>query len=242
MEISTLVIVALSVALAFFMQRITGFGSAIIAFPLIATVWLPHDAINLMLLFQTFFGLLLFPKVWRSLTDPKLRLFLLAAIPMSIGGMWLLPFLPARAVKLSVALVIIVVLIQRTFKPHFLFPHKFRGALALCFGFVSGIVQGAFGMGGPLFLAYYGSVEKRPESLRGASIALFAIVNLIRLPVSLATAQLNETVLWGAAAAVVPFGLAVFLGAKFASKISENWFNIVLTTLLALAAINILFG
>jgi uncharacterized protein len=231
---------ALVNALAFFFQRITGFGSAIIATPLMALFWRPHYAINLLLVYQWVFGLSLIWITWRSLVDRRVLWFMAAFLPCTIAGAFLLPVLSEELVRNALAVVTVLVLLQWLLVPHFILKPKWIIPAAIIAGIGSGIVQGAFGMGGPFFLAYIGAVVKRSRVIRDATIAVFFVGNLLRVPVALGTAQFTPPVLWAAALAAVPFVLAMYLGGRLTERISDGFFRYALIGILAFAAINLI--
>jgi uncharacterized membrane protein YfcA len=110
----------------------------------------------------------------------------------------------------------------------------------MVFGVASGIVSGAFGMGGPFMIAFYGNVEKRSAPLRDAIIAVFASTNALRLPIAFGTAQMTENVLWAAAVSLIPFVLAMWWGGKLSEKLDDRIFRYALISILAVAAVNLL--
>ncbi len=228
---------ALIIAVAFFLQRVTGFGSAVFATPLLALFWNPHETIALVLIFQTIFGFWLIGKVWRSLLEKRLRIFLAVFLPAVIVGAYILPGMSEELVRRALALVTVLVLIQWLFLPGFRLPRRLQPAAAVCCGLFSGIVQGTFGMGGPFFLLYYGNVEGRADSIRDAIIAVFFISNLLRPPIALATAQFTGAVLVAAAVSAAPFIVAMVLGARLSMLINDKVYRIIVSAVLALAAV-----
>lgn len=231
-----------TVALAFFQQRITGFGSAVIATPLLALIWAPHEAIALMLIFQAVFGFWLIGKVWRRLLDPEVRIFMFVFIPAIIASAYLLPAMSSDIVRKALAAVVIVVLLQWLLLPSFKIQKRLQAFAAALFGLLSGGVQGALGMGGPFFLFYYGSVEERTDRIRDSLIAVFTVANLVRLPVALATAQFTEPVLLASAVAALPFVAVMILGAKVSVRVEPKIYRTIVSAVLAFAAINLTFS
>jgi len=234
--------VALIVAVAFFFQRITGFGSAVVATPLLVLIWTPHEAIALMLIFQAAFGLWLVRGVWRRLLDVELRPFLIVFLPAVVVGAYMLPGLSAGLVRRCLAGVCVLVLLQWLLIPESRFSRRWRPVAGAVSGLLSGLVQGAFGMGGPFFLAYYRGVESRPGRIRDSTIAVFLVSNLLRPPVALATAQFSGPVLSAALYAIVPFVAAMVLGARLADRIDVRIYRYLVVVILAVAAVQLALG
>lgn len=234
-----LIFAAAVTAAAFFFQRITGFGSAILATPVLSLFWDPHYAINLQLIFQALFAIVLIGKTWRSLLDKKLHLFLAMFIPTTILGAYFLPGLSEDVIRWAIGAVTLSVLFQWLFFPNLKLSGKWQTLSALVLGTMSGIVQGMFGTGGPFFLLYYGSVEKESANLRDASIAVFFIANVLRVPVSLGTAQMNAEILWAAALTLPLFALALYFGGKLTKSMDERLFRWAIVAILAVASLNL---
>ena len=232
-------IAALVVAHAFFMQRLTGFGSAIIATPVLAAFWDPHESIALILIFQAAFGLWLVPGVWRRLLDPKLRVFQAFFIPAVLAFAYILPQIPADIVRKAMAVVCVTVLVQWLLFSKLRLPQRWQSAAGGTGGLLSGTVQGAFGMGGPLFLLYYGSVEERASMIRDSSIAVFAVANVLRAPVALGTAQFTPAVLYAAVLAALPFAVVMLVGAKLAKRVETGVFRYLVMGILLLSAVQL---
>lgn len=227
---------ALIVALAFFLQRITGFGSAVIATPVLALLWQPHESIALLLIYQTLFGLILIGRVWRRLLALEVRWFQIVFLPAVIIGAYLLPSLESEIVRRCLAVLCGLVLIQWLFIPKFGLAEKWQAVAGGGCGLMSGMVQGTLGMGGPFFLLFYSSVEDRTELIRDTAIAVFCVANVIRLPVALVTAQFTQGVLTAALFAALPFALAMFLGAKLSERINATVFRYIAAAILLIAA------
>ena len=119
---------------------------------------------------------------------------------------------------------------------------RFRLYAAALFGFLSGGVQGALGMGGPFFLFYYGSIDERTDRIRDSLIAVFTVANLARLPVAMATAQFTESVFYASAIAALPFVAAMILGAKVSVRVEPKIYRTIVSAVLAFAAINLAFS
>lgn len=227
--------------LGFFIQRLTGFGSALIAIPFMAAVWDPVKAINLQLIYQIIFGVVLLPATWRSLLGQRMRSFTVAAIPLLALGAWILPEMPSLVIKFSLGIILVLVIIQWTFAPRFTIPAVVQQPAAVVSGFLTGTVHGMYGTGGPFLLAYYANVEKNPAKIRNATIAFFGIANLVRLPVAAGTAQITQDVLIAAAVAAPFFVAGMVLGERLKHRVDLRVFRLMTIAILGLAIISLLF-
>ncbi len=229
------------VAFAFFLQRITGFGSAVIATPVLALIWQPHESIALVLIFQNVFGLWLVARVWRRLLDKKIIAFQIFFLPAVLLGTYVLPMMEPDLVRKGLAAVCAFVLIQWLFFSRFSLPERFRPAAGGASGLMSGLVQGSFGMGGPFFLLYFSNVEKRSDLIRDTIIAVFVVANVLRAPVAFATAQFTPDVLWLALYTAPLFVAAMVVGAKLTKRVDAGLFRYLVMGILLLAAVQLVF-
>lgn len=234
------ILAAAAVAAAFFVQRLTGFGAGLMATPLLVLFLSPYDAIPLMLVYQNAFAVMLIGETWRALLDTRLRLFLAFFMAGIVVGIYALPGLPETLIYKGMAAVVLIALVQWLVAPSFEIPIGLRPLAAAAFGALSGLTQGAFGIGGPFFLLYFGNVEKKPDKLRAALISTFFVGNILRLPVALATAQFNSYVLCLVAFAALPFILAMWIGAGLARKVEERVFRFLIVGILFIAVVNLL--
>jgi hypothetical protein len=231
----------LIVGLGFFVQRLTGFGSALIATPFLVVFWDAHNAINLQLLYQLLFGVMLIGKTWRALFGARMLLFTLASMPMLVIGSYCLPDFSPVLIQTSLGFILILVMIQWLFAPNFRIPERFQRPAAVIFGLLTGLIHGVFGTGGPFLLAYYANVEKNPAKIRDGTIAFFAVANFARLPVAITTAQINQDVLMAAAFTLIPFIGFMALGKMLAHHVDLKIFRILTIVILAFALFSLFF-
>lgn len=148
-----------------------GFGEALIAVPLLALVMPVETAAPVAVLISITIALQILLQDWRKVhfrSAGWLILSTLFGIPL---GLWLLRSASEPIVKTILAVVILAF-------SAFALSHRLRGALhndrhAWMFGFLAGILGGAYGMNGPP-LALYGSLRRwHPEHFRATLQAYF---------------------------------------------------------------------
>ena len=173
--------IAIEVAAVLFLATIIrsafGFGEALVAVPLLALVIPVEVAAPVAVLVSVTVALIVVVQDWRSI---HVRSAVWLVLPTLLGipfGLMLLRTVPELVVKALLAVVIIAFsgwsLIPRV-------PLKLEGdRLAPLFGFLAGILGGAYGMNGPP-LAIYGSLRQwQPANFRATLQGYF-------LPASLA--------------------------------------------------------
>lgn len=227
--------------LGFFVQRLTGFGSALIATPFLVVIWDAHNAINLQLIYQLLFGAMLLLKTWRSLLGPRMMVFTIASIPTLIAGSYFLPELSPRLIQISLGIILVIVILQWIFAPNYRIPRKFERPAAIVSGILTGTIHGIYGTGGPFLIAYCANVEKDPAKIRDGIIAFFSVANFVRLPVALSTSQINSEVLTAVLYALVPFLVFMYLGRRWAHHINISIFRYITIAILAFAIFSLIW-
>lgn len=111
---------------------------------------------------------------------------------------------------------------------------------ALLLGFLAGVTTMLANAAGPVVALYLLSVRLPKWELIGTSAWLFLVLNLSKLPLSYQLGLIHpESLRIGIyAAAGIPIGL--YLGRWLVERISQYWFNAILLTFTALAAIRMI--
>jgi uncharacterized protein len=173
--------IALEVVAVLFLATIIrsafGFGEALVAVPLLALAIPVEIAAPVAVLVSITVALIVVVQDWRSI---HIRSTVWLVIPTMFGiplGLMLLKRVPEPTVKAFLAVVIIAFSVWSLVpRPHFELKND---RLAGIFGFIAGILGGAYGMNGPP-LAMYGSLRKwSPANFRATLQGYF-------LPASLA--------------------------------------------------------
>jgi uncharacterized membrane protein YfcA len=157
--------IAIEVAAVLFLATIIrsafGFGEALVAVPLLALAIPVEVAAPVAVLASITVALLVVVQDWRSI---HIRSAVRLVVPTLFGipiGLFVLKTVPEAAVKAILAAVII------GFSVWSLIPradfHLGNDRLAGLFGFLAGILGGAYGMNGPP-LAMYGSLRRWPPA------------------------------------------------------------------------------
>lgn len=177
MDLSLILYVFVSIALAFIIKGLVGFGDPLLYTPLLS-VFLPNSTITPGLLPVSL--VLNARVVWknRSHFSPRL-VFPIAAFVMLgiIPGTLLLQYGSASALKLLLGLVIIAMGVEMlTRKPG---TGKPSALLRSVMSFLSGVTAGLFGID-LLFLAYLERVSQRREEFRGNVCFIFILEGIFR--------------------------------------------------------------
>ena len=172
-----LVLVMAVIFIATFIRSAFGFGEALVAVPLLALIMPIDVAAPIAVLISITVALVAVAQDWRHVQFRSAGLLFVstcAGIPI---GLWLLAAVPEQAVKSILAVVII------TFSAFFLL-NKSPATLktekfAPIFGFVAGILGGAYGMNGPPLVAYGTLCRWSPQHFRATLQGYFLPASIV---------------------------------------------------------------
>lgn len=224
-------------ALSGFVTGIASFGSNLFAVPLIALVWEPREAIlvGCVAAFSIFIELAFIYRkqiFWKDTI--ALSLGSLGGIPF---GIWFLGAVGSAGLLLAAGASIIIFLAWQ-FVIQFLGKalKAISSTWAIPFGFFSGILMGAIGMGGPplvlyIFLRLYNKKETL-GTLNAASVVIMLLVLCWQYSSGLYSAQILKLGALGGAAAFV----GILGSIPLARHINIGIFRKLLLGMLALSA------
>jgi uncharacterized protein len=162
---------AVAVLLGALVRGYTGFGASMFWVASLALIYPPSSVVPTVLLLEVLASLVLVPAVWREVDWHRMRWMLLASVLTMPLGVALLQVLPARPMRVVVALVILIGALAMACGIRTAGRPGTRTALAA--GSVSGVVNGSTGLGGPpAVLLYFSGTESNAVG-RATLIAYF---------------------------------------------------------------------
>ncbi|NLT41168.1 MAG: sulfite exporter TauE/SafE family protein [Anaerolineae bacterium] len=224
-----------SLFVASFTQGVTGFGFGMVAMallPLFSDVRQASIIIGIFSLVTTGSVLLSVRRhfAWRDYLWPTLGMF--GGIPL---GVYALVLLDGDVIRRLVGVAILIACIQM------LLPSGRRARVvswpwALAAGFTSGILGGAFGIGGPPVIAYASLQNWESPRYKAMLCSFFATSNLYRIIIMLGAGLITREIavrfLWGLPAVLI----GVMAGIAMFGRLSRDSFRrIVVVTLIVLA-------
>ncbi len=145
-------LIGLIFLLAGFIQGMTGFGSALVAIPLLTLFLDIKSAVPLCMLNSLVITTFLSLKMRQHLDRKKITPLCLAAVPGIIVGSTLLKHVSSTVIRISMGILLIVYSLYSLFsKPK---PRKLHKAWSYVAGFTSGAIGAAFSAGGPPTIIY----------------------------------------------------------------------------------------
>lgn len=247
-----LILACVVCAAAQLVKGLTGFGSGLVAIPLLTLIYGPRNAIFLEAVCDVFGGVFL---LWDARRQVRWSVVAFVLGPYLVGqwfGTGLLVSLPTHIVRKFIALAVVILALDMSFRPEpsgseqlESLPSSPRAAAPIiaggcCAGVLCGFLKGIVGMGGPP-VAYFLRRVFHPTVARGIMIAVFLPATLM-LCLMLA---MRETAVLSRPArliALVPCALAGGIGgAQLAPRIPRAASARLVGALLMVAASSLAF-
>ncbi|MCB0084260.1 MAG: sulfite exporter TauE/SafE family protein, partial [Caldilineaceae bacterium] len=150
--------------LAAFTKATLGFGESLLTIPMLTLVLGVQTAVPLVSLIAGTITLLMLVRGWQELRMAVVWRLILAALVGVPIGVWALTFLPGRWVTSTLGVMLIGVGLYYLHRPTI---QLFQGQQwAYLFGFVAGILGGAYSMASPPVLIYGAAQRWPPEQFR----------------------------------------------------------------------------
>jgi hypothetical protein len=236
MPYSTLIFITIFILFACaFIRYAVGFGDALLAMPLLALVMSLKVASPIVAFTGFTIGLLIL-LIERDAIDFKSAWRLIIATIIGVPfGLLLLNYAPEHLVKWVLGFVLIFYGISNLLTPTF--PYLRHEKYAFLFGFVAGILGGAYNTNGPP-IAIYGTLRRwSPDYFRATMQCYFLFSGVATLTVhglaGLWTPLVIHLFLW----ALPGIGLGVYLGGKVNRWIPQPMFNRIIFVLLVIVGL-----
>ncbi|CAK0767181.1 putative membrane transporter protein [Gammaproteobacteria bacterium] len=196
LDFAWLVSLATILLLAYFVRGIAGFGSGLLAVPLLAHFMPLTFVVPYMLVLDFTASLVLGGVTWREVDWQELKpLWPGSLIGVLLGTVWLIR-LPRAPLLLGLGGLVMGFALRLWWVPPRISPVSRLWAIPA--GLLGGLVSGLFGTGGPPYVIYLTHRLANKQRLRASFSALFTLEGGIRLVISLAAGLLNQDGLWTA--------------------------------------------
>lgn len=240
----TFLLAALVVFLAIFVRAITGFGAALVLVPLLSLFWNLRQVVLIGAVVQIATVIPMAITARRDLSRSALVALLAGSLCGLAIGAYLLAILPVPWLRRGLGLLTLFFGISR-FTPIAARvapkPSRALTLLAVPFGFISGILTGMIGTGGPPVVAYLHYRLATPLARRATLLIYFMVLDFVRLPGYLRLGVGSAMVLW-TAMALIPFAaLGSLAGTYVHGRASEKAVSSAMAVLLILTGVLLLF-
>ncbi|MGN6460011.1 MAG: sulfite exporter TauE/SafE family protein [Pseudolabrys sp.] len=234
-----ILVAAPTLIFAYLVFGLAGFGSALVAAPIIAHVMPVADVVPLFALTDCTAVAVTGIKLGKKVAKHELlRLVPLMAIGNLIG-IYLILTIPPKPMMIFLGIFVFAYAIYALVKPTF--TGHLGSAWVIPFGTLGGVFSAMFGAGGFIYAIYLSRRLEDTTALRGTLTAVLGISNITRLGFFMAAGVYNDgrlPILALCALPVVVGGL--FIGYKLAGKLNREQFIKVLCLILIVAGVSLI--
>ena len=238
-DILVIFVVVLIIFFTTFVRSTFGFGNALIAMPLLILLIGVNGATPLVTLVGLVISLIMLIREWRELIWKDTLVLLISSLAGLPLGLLLLTNFSEDITRMILGVILIGFGIYNLLEIQL--PVLERPVLAVPFGFLAGILGGAYNANGPP-IVIYGVLRGWKKVAFRASLQGFFFVSSLMIVAGHAVSGLWSRQIMSLFLISLPAViLAVFLGEKFAKKITQENFNQVIYTFLALMGVLMFF-
>jgi uncharacterized membrane protein YfcA len=208
------------ILLAYLIFGISGFGSTLIAVPLLAHLMPLKFAIPMVIVLDCVsaisMGVKLRADVWKPEFIPMLP-FLVAGL---LIGAYVLLKVPAQWLMLGLGGFVLV------FGTHYLVSRKSSMRLprwtVAPIGLFAGTTSSALGVGGPIYVFYFAARGATPEQIRATVPAVFSFTSVARIAIFTGVGLFNAQVLMASAALLPVMALGLWCGHRLHGRLTRD--------------------
>lgn len=223
LEPQTLLLIVATSLIAFGVRGLSGFGSSMIGIGTLSLLLPPTQVVPAFLALELLTTLHLLPSIWRQVDWRSLRWVLPASALGTPFGLMLLASLDPDPMRLLVsACLMATALLMLSGHAQRLIPPGPPGAAAAAgAGLVSGVLNGAAGIGGPPVVLFYFSSFTAATS-RATLIAYFLVADVLVLIGAGGTGLLASSSLRLIGVALVPALVGIWCGQRLYGRLDDT--------------------
>ncbi len=223
-----------------FIQGLAGFGSTLIALPVLAMGMDMQLAVPVCTTLSVCLNTALTSRLRTHVRKDALILLLCGAIPGTPLGVSALRAVPGHWLKAALALGILAFVFS-SWRAGRAAPSGRPGRFwGLAAGFTAGCLGGAIGVNGPPIAAWLCRQGFDRDALRGTLTAFFLLAACAVVTSQAVAGLITAKVMWRAAVAVPTLLAGMAVGMAFCGRIGESGFHRLVLGLLALTAVVLL--
>ncbi len=228
-------IAAALVAFAGVLRGFSGFGSAMVLAPTLAALYAPTVAVPLIILLEVALSFQLLPAAVRFVDRQEVAVMALAAVPGLAAGAWLLAVVPGSTLRVSISLLIIAFLVLVMLRVRRSGAKTTPGLAGA--GLLSGLANGASGVGGPPIVLYYLAGDDSSAALRATVICYFFLIDAVSAGIYGLQGLLTGEVLWLTVLCLPASIVGVWVGSRLFDRASEQAYRRVAYGIIAAVAL-----
>ena len=213
----------------------SGFGFSLISITALSFVFKPVEVIGAVFLMEIAASLNLLPGIWRKINWKALAWLTAGAVLATPAGVYLLARVPEAPMRLALGLFVLVTVVALL--SGFALKRAPGRAATFGAGAASGLLNGAFGIGGPPAILFFFSSPAGAAAGRATLIAYFIATDAIGIVNQLSQGLLAIDHVWKALLFLPPLLIGVAIGARAFKSVDEALFRQIVLVLLGLMAL-----
>lgn len=232
--------IAIGFAVGGILKGATGAGAPIVAIPIIALYFNVPVAVAVFVVPNLVSNSI---QVWTHRAARVSTGFLIrfagAGVLGAALGTWILAKVPTDALKLAVAVAVVIFIVFRLLRPEWTLPMAAAKRVAAPVGLLAGVLQGASGISAPVSITFLNAMHlPRPKFISTISIFFLSML-VVQVPMLAGYGFLTvERLLIGCAATAVLLGFMP-VGAFLVRLLSAEAFNRIILVLLGVLALRL---
>ena len=238
-DILVIFVVVLIIFFTTFVRSTFGFGNALIAMPLLILLIGVNGATPLVALVGLVISLIMLIREWRELIWKDTLVLLISSLAGLPLGLLLLTNFPENIIRMILGAILIGFGIYNLLDIQL--PVLERPVLAVPFGFLAGILGGAYNANGPPIVIYGVLRGWKKEAFRASLQGFFFVSSLMIVAGHALSGLWSMQIMTAFFISLPAVILAVLLGEKFAKKITQENFNRVIHSFLILMGVLLFF-
>ncbi len=188
----------------------SGFGFSALTIASLSILIPPTQIVPVILLVEIVAGISMLPSVWRHIDWRQLRLIGLGSVIATPIGLALLSGLSSQTMRILISLLILIAagVIWLGFQVRT--GHKASAITGA--GMVSGVMNGAAGVGGLPLVVFFLSKAESATTARGTLITFLILLDIYTCALATTQGMISVDVVELAAVFLIPVGIGTFLG------------------------------
>jgi uncharacterized membrane protein YfcA len=231
---TTLAVAIPTLAIAYMIFGITGFGAALIAAPVLAQLMPVADIVPMLALLDCVAAMINGVKLNDKIARNEMRWLVPLLICGSLVGATLLLVVPPRPMMLALGVFVTGYALYALLKPRI--SGRLRDGWVIPFGAIGGVFSAMFGSGGFIYAIYMSHRVDDKDAVRATVSALIALAAFTRVTIFAFAGIYTSLALPLMALALLPAMLiGIFAGHRVTLRMSREQFVRVLNALLVVA-------
>ena len=234
------ILIVLIIFLAGFTQGLSGFGSILLALPLLSIFLDIKTVIPLVALQGLFSTVLLLVGLRKDLEWKKVLPLFVGSIPGVPIGVFFLKTVNTDSIQLAMGLILVsYACFSLSFRP-VLWEIKTTGALAA--GFLAGCLGGALGASGPPVIVYTSLQPWTKSTIKATLQGFYTASGLVVVLLHALNGLTTIPVLWYCLISMPALILGTYFGSFFYGRIADQTYKKIMLILLALLGVFLIYG